>query len=139
MSDYTLKYSEPIAIRYSEDDLAYSDPCFTNTTYIFDLSVVVTNKRYSFQKIESNKYSNIIESENNISYNDILSFRLIITDLNNQNEYIMRGDINHHSNCFSQKDDNIYIEFYQDAHGKTVCTCYFIGINNNTIFVSPPN
>lgn len=139
MSDYTLKYSEPIPIQYSEDDLDYSDPSFTNTTYIFDLSINVKNKKYKFKKIESNKYSNMIESENNISYYDIFSFELVITELNSQTRYVMYGNLEHNNNFFSQKDNDIYIEFYQDPLGKTVCTCYFIGINNNTIFISPPN
>ena len=51
----------------------------------------------------------------------------------------MFGEICHDSSTFTQKDENFYIEFSQNNNGNAICTCYFIGVDFNTMFISPPN
>ena len=51
----------------------------------------------------------------------------------------MKGSINHDLSNFTQKDENFYIEFSKNNKGNTICSCYFIGIDFNSMFISPPN
>tara|TARA_B100000161_G_C33477675_1_gene381020 strand:- start:66 stop:371 length:306 start_codon:yes stop_codon:yes gene_type:complete len=94
----------------------------------------------NFNKIEDNKYSYIIDIEDDINYKDIINFNIFVSELPfNGNNYSMYGIIDQELSTFTQKDENFYVEFSQNNNGTALCTCYFIGVDFNTIFISPPN
>ena len=71
---------------------------------------------------------------------DLDEFNIFVSELPfNGQSYSMKGKIDHSISSYTQKDDNFYIEFTQNNYGSTICTCYFIGVDFSTMFVSPPN
>ena len=57
----------------------------------------------NFNKIEDNKYSYIIELDDEISYNDIVNFNIFVSELPfNGNNYTMYGVIDQDLSTFTQ-------------------------------------
>jgi len=132
--------STPIPIKYTKSYHSFSDPSSPNNKYLFCLELGLKKSFKNINKIESKKYSYIVDIDDNILYSDINYFNIFVAELpfNGQN-YQMKGKIDHTLSTFSQKDENFYIEFSQNNNGSAICTCYFTGVDFNTIFVSPPN
>ena len=133
--------TKPIPINYSKSCYSFSDPSGPKKNYLFSLELTLKNGTLrKFNKVENNKYSYIIDIDDEIIYNDITNFNIHVAELPfNDNTYSMFGKLSHESSTFTQKDENFYIEFSQNNTGITICTCYFIGVDFNTMFVSPPN
>lgn len=133
--------SKPIPINYTKSYHGFSDPPNSNNKFLFCLELEMKDQSIkNFNKLENKKYCYIIEVDDEINYENILSFNLYVTELPfNGNNYSMNGIIDHSSSNFTQKDENFYVEFSRNDTDKTVCTCYFIGVDFNTMFVSPPN
>ena len=133
--------TKPIPINYTPSCYSFSDPSRPRKNYLFSLELSLSNGTLrKFNKIENNKYSYIVDIDDEVNYTDIEGFNIHVVELPlNENTYSMTGRLSHESSNFTQKDENFYIEFSQNNNGSAICTCYFIGIDFNTMFVSPPN
>lgn len=133
--------SKPIPINYTKSCYSFSDSIGPKKKYLFSLELTLKNKNIKkFNKLENNKYSYIIDVEDDILFNSIDNFRVNVIEIPfNSQSYNMYGIISHDLSNFTQKDDSFYIEFSQNNNGNAICTCYFIGVDFNTMFVSPPN
>ena len=136
-----ISETKPIPINYAKSCYSFSDPSQPKNKYLFSLELKLKDQTVKkFNKLESNKYSYIIDIEDSINYKEIANFNINVIEIPfTSQSYSMNGIIDHASTNFTQKDDNFYIEFSQNNNGNAVCTCYFIGVDFNTIFVSPPN
>ncbi len=136
-----ISETKPIPINYTKSCYSFSDPSAPKNKYLFSLELKLNNGTIKkFNKLENNKYSYIIDVEDEIIYKDIKSFNINVIEIPfTSQSYSMNGMINHDSTNFTQKDENFYIEFSQNNNGDAICTCYFIGVDFNTMFVSPPN
>ena len=136
-----ISETKPIPINYSKSTYSFSDPSIPKKNYLFCLELTLKNGTLrKFNKLENNKYSYIVDIDDEVLYNDIVNFNINVTELPFTNNcYSMQGIINHESSNFTQKDENFYVEFSQNNNGNAICTCYFIGVDFNTMFVSPPN
>ena len=140
-SNNLLNVSQPIPIKYTKSYYSFSDPSGPNKKFLFFLTIYQKdNKELNFHKLEENKYSYMIDVDDNVDYNDIISFKVNVSEVPmSENNFEMKGVINHDTNTFTQKDGNFYIEFSKNQSNSTICTCYFIGVDFETMFVSPPN
>ena len=136
-----ISETQPIPINYTKSCYSFSDPTGPKKNYLFSLGLTLADgSQRKFNKLESNKYSYIIDIDDDVRYNDISNFNVNVIELPSiDNTYSMVGTICHDSSTFSQKDENFYVEFSQNNNGNAICTCYFIGVDFNTMFVSPPN
>ena len=133
--------TKPIPINYTPSCYSFSDPSRPRKNYLFSLELSLSNGTLrKFNKIENNKYSYIVDIDDEVNYTDIEGFNIHVVELPfNENTYSMTGKLSHESSNFTQKDENFYIEFSQNNNGSAICTCYFTGVDFNTMFVSPPN
>lgn len=141
MSSRNLSDTKPIPIKYTKSYHGFNDPSKPEKKYLFCLELGLNSKSIkNFTKIEDNKYSYMIDIEDNINYGEMINFNVFVSELPfNGQSFSMNGVINHSLSNFTQKDENFYIEFSQNNTGNTICTCYFTGVDFNTMFVSPPN
>lgn len=143
MSESDLRFvSKPISIKYSPSKYSFNNPSFNDSSYLFNLKITFEdNKIENFTKIEKKKYSNLIELDDKILYSKIKSFKINIIKIPNleKKDYILESDFNKDSNSFSKRSEDIYIEFTQNNNNLTICNCYFVGVDFNSIFISPPN
>ena len=133
--------TKPMPINYTSSCYSFSDPSKPKKNYLFSLELSLEDGTLrKFNKIENNKYSYIIDIDDEVKYSNIVAFNIHVMELPfNDNTYSMSGKISHDSSNFTQKDENFYIEFSQNNNDLALCTCYFIGVDFNTMFVSPPN
>ena len=136
-----LSDTKPIPISYTKSYHGFSEPPNSNNKYLFCLELELYDKSIrNFNKVENKKYSYIIELDDEIKYQNINSFNIFVSEIPfNGNSYSMNGKIDHSMSTFTQKDENFYIEFSRNNNRDTICTCYFTGVDFNSIFVSPPN
>ena len=133
--------TKPIPISYTKSYHGFSEPPNSNNKYLFCLELELNDKSIrNFNKVENRKYSYIIELDDEIKYQNIDSFNIFVSEIPfNGNSYSMNGKIDHNMSTFTQKDENFYIEFSRNNNKDTICTCYFTGVDFDSIFVSPPN
>lgn len=137
-----LNVSKPIPIKYSKSNYSFNDPNHNDSNYVFNLTISFKNKEdLNFLKIEKQKYSDMIDIEDDINYQDITHYKVEITKLpfEETKYFYIDEDFNNNINSYSKRSDDIYIEFTQNGNNKTICRCYFIGVDFNSIFISPPN
>lgn len=136
-----LSDTKPIPISYTKSYHGFSEPPNSNNKYLFCLELELNDKSIrNFNKVENKKYSYIIELDDEIKYQNINSFNIFVSEIPfNGNSYSMNGKIDHNMSTFTQKDENFYIEFSRNNNKDTICTCYFTGVDFDSIFVSPPN
>lgn len=136
-----LSDTKPIPISYTKSYHGFSEPPNSNNKYLFCLELELNDKSIrNFNKVEDKKYSYIIELDDEIKYQNINSFNIFVSEIPfNGNSYSMNGKIDHNMSTFTQKDENFYIEFSRNNNKDTICTCYFTGVDFDSIFVSPPN
>ena len=143
MSGSDLRFvSEPIPIKYTPSKYSFNDPSFNDSSYLFNLKITnEDNTIKNFTKIEKKKYSNLIELDDNIDYSKIKNFKVNVIKIpsTETNEFILESEFNNETNSFSKRSEDIYIEFTQNNTNMTICNCYFIGVDFNSIFISPPN
>ena len=136
MNDKNITLNIPIK---RNNNYYFSD--FNNSTqYIFLLNIYGA-KNISFKKIEENKYSHIITLDDKIKLNNIESYKLYVYVYSNNinTNFELEGYINHDQTSSTERNNNLYIEFSQNEHGDTLCTCFYTGLDYNKLFVSPPN
>lgn len=143
MSKSDLRFmSKPISIKYTSSKYSFNDPSFNDSSYLFNLKITIEdNTVKNFTKIEKKKYSNLIELCDNINYSKIKDFKINVIKIpsTEPNEFILESNFNNDTNSFSKRSEDIYIEFTQNNNNITICNCYFIGVDFNSIFISPPN
>ena len=145
MSDIVVTLNnktQPIPINYARNNYGYSD--FNNNTnkYLFQLFIYGKNigKKY-FRNLEDNKYSHLIDLYHKINLADIEFYKVSVSTFPSElpTIYNLNGKINQNESSSTQRNDNLYIEFTQNDNGFTICSCFYIGMDHNKIFVSPPN
>lgn len=135
--------SKPISIVkedfYTKSQYGFDIPPYGGSAFIFELILTCKNseKKY-FRKIEYKKYSQLIDLSDNIQYSNLKKFNVSIRKIIDNNAHKMSAEILHQCNYFNKNDNDIYIEFTKNDLGNTLCTCYFMGIDFNTLAVSPP-
>jgi hypothetical protein len=138
----TITMPIPIPIKYSKSWHSFSDPNSQIQKYLFELNITLTNnEKKIFRNLESDKYSNLIFLKHQIKFSDIANFSVSVSRLpfDMSFNYELDGLINHEQSAYSQKNENIYIEFSQNSNGYTICNCTFVGMDFSKICVSPPN
>jgi hypothetical protein len=145
MSDIVVTINnrtQPIPIRYVKTQHGFSDPNNETTRYLFELIIngETIGKKY-FRNLEENKYSHMIRLPHKIKLTDIRSYKACVSihpsDL--PLSYELEGQINQFESSSTQRSDNIYIEFTKNDMGYAMCSCFYIGLDQNKIFASPPN
>jgi len=139
MTDFR-SVTKPIPINYKPSKFSFNNPS-NNIDYLYNLNIILKNNiSKKFIKIEKKKYSNIIDIDDNILYDDIKYFKLNIMKLPSKDNqsFILEDNFNNNTSSFSKRSDDIYIEFTQNNSNITLCNCYFIGVDFNSIFISPP-
>ena len=145
MSDSVINLnnkSKPISIKCSKNCYEFSD--FNNNIpqYFFELTINGKNigKKY-FKNIEKIKYSHLIKLDHKIILENIDSYELYVKIYQNgvNNIYKLTGNINQHQSSSTSRSNELYIEFTKNSSGYTVCSCFYIGLDQYKMFVSPPN
>tara|TARA_B110000908_G_C10264101_1_gene461983 strand:+ start:3292 stop:3714 length:423 start_codon:yes stop_codon:yes gene_type:complete len=137
-----LENSKPIPIKYSKSIYSFNDPSSNNSSYLFNLKITLKDSSVKeFLKIEKNKFSDLIEIDDHINYNDIIYYKIEISKipLDDTNIFKINENFNNQSNSYNKRSEDIYIEFTKNATKLTMCRCYFIGVDFNSFFISPPN
>ena len=137
----TLIMTKPMNIRYTKNYYGFSDSNTNINKYVFEL--VIKGKTIGiqyFRKIEDTKYSNLIKIADNVKLSDIDSYvaSIIILPNEDHNNYELEGMINKTESSSTQRSHNMYIEFTKNDIGKTLCNCFYTGLDHNKIFASPP-
>lgn len=127
----------------SKINISIHDPS-SNDLKEFKLLINLKGKKtFKIIKKTFEKYCTLIENDDNILLQDLISFELIINNkiLNNQIVNI-RHNFNiedlEYDHCYVYRDDDIYIEFLKDDNSIT-CVCYVKKNNKHFIFNTPPN
>ena len=133
--DSIIHYDE----EYEQDNgliqVSYNKPhCDKNSPLPYNS----THKKI-FREISLSKYSKLITTDDKILFNTIKSFILKVTLYRFTKEYftISHEFTENDINIF--KNDDIYIEFTQNNEGFLNCCCNLITLDNNRMFVTPPN
>ena len=106
--------------------------------YCFDLTIITKNNICkSFSCYNTKEYANLIKTYHKIEFDNLDKYEInvIYGDIS----FKLKGQINNNMSSYIDKNDNLFIEFSQDAFGHTVCTCYFLKKNINCLCISPPN
>lgn len=128
--------SNAIPINYSDSLYGFENPS-NSDEYTFELTLIsTTNKSLTRKKKEKKKYACILKREDKIKYRDINYYTLKISG-NSVNE-VISDYLDHKSKSYHKRSGNVYIEFYEDNNGYAICTCYYLGNNDNGLFISPP-
>lgn len=145
MSDIIItlnKKSQPIPIKYVKNHYGFSDPNNKTVQYLFELVINghTLGKKY-FRNLEEATYSHLINLNHKIRLDAINSYKasvsIYLSDL--QMTHDIEGQINKDQSSSTQHNDNMYIEFTKNDIGFVVCSCFYIGLDHNKIFASPPN
>jgi hypothetical protein len=92
-----------------------------------------------FREISYSKYCNLITIENDVKFNTISKYKLKISIFKFiKDTYIIEEPFTI-DNTYVFKNDDIYIEFMQNEEGLTNCCCNLIALDNNRMFITPPN
>ena len=137
-----LETSKAIPIKYSKSVYSFNDPSSNNSSYLFILNIVLKDsKTKQFMKIEKTKFSDLIELQDNIIYENIIHYNVEIQKIPLDDTKIFKidEDFNNQTNSYNKRTEDIYVEFTKNASGKALCRCYFIGVDFNSYFISPPN
>jgi len=145
MSDIILNLnniSRAISIQYSKNYHGFSNPDNDTKKYLFELIIngQIIGKKY-FRNLEEIRYSHLIKLEHKIKFSSIQNYKTSISIYPNEYPQIfeLEGIINQNETTSTHKTENIYIEFTQNNNGYALCSCFYVGLDNNKIFASPPN
>jgi hypothetical protein len=114
--------------------------------YLYKITIHFKNKKKKeLVKLAFKKYIKIIKFEEEIIFNNIERFDIVIENLSNMTRF------NYDSTFFSEDDEEddlnfktfrnteVYVEFCKNTKKFTECNCYLNAVDNNRIFVTPPN
>ena len=126
----------------SKINSSINDPNFGDIKQ-FKLILKTNEKTYSFFKNTEEKYCQLINVLDNIYFDNIIHFELIINnklinmELVNIAHFINKDKMDA-DDCYIYRDNEIYIEFLKE-NNYTNCYCYIKKLNNNILFNTPPN
>ena len=110
---------------------------------IFDLTIKLknVNQDINFKELLFSKYCNIISHSNKIKFNMIESYTLNITSKSHYNRevYSITNNFILSDDIHIYKNDDIYIEFTQNNEGYINCCTYLKVLDDNRVFITPPN
>jgi hypothetical protein len=110
------------------------------THYIYHLTLYLKNDmpKY-FEETINEKYINIFSFNNNIHFDNIISYELNIIIVSfNTIEYTIKNNFNIIDDTHMYKDNSIYIEFTKNKDNNTNC-CIHLTSDNSRLFFTPPN
>ena len=135
-------FTKSIPIKYSKSKYSFNDPNNNDANYVYNLNLIFKDgSTRVFFKIEKKKFADLIDISDNINYNNIKKYSIEITKLPFEKDKFFKIEeiFNNQVNSYSKRTSDIYIEFTKNSNNKTICKCYFIGVDFNSIFISPPN
>ena len=141
MSDLSF-LTKPIPINYVKSQYSFNDPNNNDANYVYNLNLIMKDgSKRTFFKIEKKKNADLIDLSDNIEYNAIDTYSIEISKLPFEKDKFFKINeyFNNQVNSYSKRSNDIYIEFTQNSMCKTICKCYFIGVDFNSMFISPPN
>lgn len=106
--------------------------------YCFDLKIITkNNKCEEFTCYNTKEYANLIKTSHKIEFDSLDKYEInvIYGDIS----FKLKGVINCDMSSYVDNNDNLFIEFSQDAIGHTNCMCYFLKKNIDKLCISPPN
>jgi hypothetical protein len=134
--------SQPIQIKYTPNYYGFSNPNNNTSRYLFELLIngKIIGKKY-FKNLEETKYAHLIKLNHKIKLSNIDSYKALLSiySLNSTISYELEGIINQYESSSTHYSDKLYIEFTKNDIGYTLCSCFYTELDNNKIFVSPPN
>lgn len=137
-----INKTQPIPINYVQSQHGFSDSNNKNYQYLFELIIngESIGKKY-FRNLEDNKYSHLIKLNHRIKLSDIKNYKVSVSIYPSEtaSTYELGGDINQNESYSTQRDDNLYIEFTKNDNGFTMCSCFYVGLDHDKLFASPPN
>lgn len=136
-----LEKSVAIPIPRKQNKYCYSIPKQSPTKYLFELRLGLNDGSYiSVRKIDENRYTSLINNDDNINYENIVSYSIHVSLIPDEIEHTRTnsGYIKTFMSFFSNQDNNIYIEFNRLNNGKATCTCRYVDYNNLGLSISPP-
>jgi hypothetical protein len=107
--------------------------------YCFNLIITTkdNNKKSEFSCYNTKEYANLIKTTHKIEFDNLDKYEISV---NYDNDiFNLSGEINNNMSYYTEKNDNLFIEFSQDAFGHTDCTCYFLKKNIDFLCITPPN
>ena len=130
---------KPINIIFGNKDNKDND--FIQCIYDLTLNFNNMNESIKFKELLYSKYCNIINYMNKIKFDMIDSYTLTITTKYNYNKeiYSVTNDFILTDDMHVFKNDDIYVEFTQNNEGYVNCCIYLKVLDNNRLFVTPPN
>lgn len=135
---YTKSVAIPIPQR---NKYCYSIPQKAPSKYLFELKLQLKDGNYkTIRKIDENRYTNLLENDDNIDYENIVSYYINISILpeNIEQNFNNSGYLKTYMTFFSNQENNIYIEFNRLNNGKATCTCRYVDYDNLGLSISPP-
>ena len=133
-----IEKKKSIKIPYNK--YSYSLPFSNYNKYLFELHLKVGNKHKVIRKIEDQKSSEIISSDDKISYDKLKDFKMkvhVIPD-DNIHDLELKGEVDKELSSFTKTNKKIYIEFLRNAVGYAICTCTVVFTDTYKYSVSPP-
>lgn len=112
--------------------------------FSFNLEILFTDKKkLKISKKSKEKYCNLLDKDEDISFFNIKSFSLVIFNLNTKQKLVDIYEIfkidRDFDLSYTYRNDDIYIEFYLD-NNKTTCNSILKNIYNEKFkFYTPPN
>jgi hypothetical protein len=132
--------TEPMPISTTKiSNYNLSNDSFDNL-YCFDLKITTKNDnqdKKTFLCYNTKEYANLIKTSHKIEFDNLDKYEINVN--HGDISYKLKGEINNNMSSYVDKNDNIFIEFSQDAFGHTDCTCYFLKKNIDCLCISPPN
>lgn len=141
MSSTNQVSSDPVKIPQRMNKYSYSVPRRNPNKYLFELEIVLDNGESKIiRKIDENRYTLLLDNNDNISYENIVSYNVNISIIPDKlNLYFSSsGELKKYLSFFSNQDNNVYIEFNRLNNGKATCTCRYVDYENLGLSISPP-
>jgi len=130
----------PIPIKYSKSWHSFSNPNNQIQNYLFELIIDLNNKNKKiFIGLETNKHCKLINTKDQIIFDEIKTFRINVKKNPEEINYQMEGKIIQDQSFYIQQNENLFIEFSQNSNGYTICNCSFVRFDSSKICSSPPN
>ena len=133
-----IEKKKPISI--PSNKYSYSLPFSNYNKYLFELHLKMGNKHKIIRKIEDQKTSEIISSNDKISYKKLRDFKIkvhVIPD-DNIHDLELIGKIDNDLSSFTKTNKKIYIEFLKNSIGNVICNCTVVFTDTYKYSISPP-
>ena len=128
-----------------------------SSEYLFELTIYLNDENNSykkFKKITTNKFVKLVDFKDEIEFKQINRFDIKVKNIISSQNYLFENTfINTNDTSISEessednvednfktfKNEDMYIEFEKNKNNLTQTICYLTAIDNNRIFVTPPN